>query len=170
MFTSRLVFEPGSLRKNKWTPEEDDQLRHAVRSLGTDSWNRIAMFVPSRTGKQCRERWIDQISPNVFKDFWLPEEDALLLRTHAVTGNKWTAIAAQLPGRSALCVKNRWNWLIRHQGMSAEEEIVPGVPETKEREKPKRSQELFDSLTCEDGLFGIAFRKFQAKMFSGIHL
>jgi hypothetical protein len=88
-------------------------------------------------------------------------------------GNKWTAIAAQLPGRSALCVKNRWNWLIRHQGVGPEEisrEIQGESQESDVAEKPKPSQLLFDPLTLDNGLFGIAFRQFQATMFSGIRL
>jgi hypothetical protein len=82
-----------------------------------------------------------------------------------VTGNKWTAIAAKLPGRSALCVKNRWNWLMRHQGIRSAEEVPEARPQ-----QSKQSQILFDSLTFDDGLFEIGFKQFQAKMFGRIHL
>jgi hypothetical protein len=64
-------------------------------------------------GKQCRERWIGQLAPCVSKENWSADEDAVLIREHLAVGNKWTAIAAQLPGRSALQVKNRRNWLTR---------------------------------------------------------
>jgi hypothetical protein len=174
MFPSQawLLFGQESPRKNKWTTAEDNQLRQAVQSFGTNSWNQVALMVPSRNGKQCRERWLDHISPNVLKDFWLPDEDALLLREHALTGNKWTAIASQLPGRSALGVKNRWNWLIRHPTVGAlkPSNDVPEVQESQKEdvaEKPKPSQLLFDRLNLEDGLFGIDFRKFQVQMLSG---
>jgi hypothetical protein len=155
-----------SLRKNKWTSEEDDQLRDAVRSFGTDSWSRVASLVPGRTGKQCRERWIDQISPTVIKDFWLAEEDEILTRTHAVTGNKWTVIAAQLPGRSALCVKNRWNWLVRHTSVG-EEQQLPASSTGDVAESPKRYGIVFDPLQFDDGIFGSAFQQFRERMFNG---
>jgi hypothetical protein len=40
-------FERGSLKKNKWTDEEDEQLR----AFGTGSWNKISVVVSSCTGK-----------------------------------------------------------------------------------------------------------------------
>jgi hypothetical protein len=102
------------------------------------------------------------------KDFWLPEEDAILRRAHAVTGNKWTAISAQLPGRSALCVKNRWNWLKRHEGNR------PSAAPSEEDQKPTEIEEVrkpspmvFEPIKVDGGIFGMGFRKFQARMLEG---
>jgi hypothetical protein len=95
-------FNRGSLKKSKWTDEEDEKLRVAVRTFGTGSWNKIAAVVPSRTGKQCRERWIAQLAPSVSRGMWSPDEDAVLIRSHMIMGNGWTMIAAQLPGRTKL--------------------------------------------------------------------
>jgi hypothetical protein len=154
-------------RKAKWTPEEDEKLRKAVMSYGTDSWNRVAVYIPTRTGKQCRERWIGQLAPTVSKEVWLPEEDALLMQAHASTGNRWTTIALNLPGRSALSIKNRWHWLKRHSatGHPCQTQVVINPPDVFERSKPYHA--LFEPPAIDERPFGPAFQAFRVRMFMG---
>jgi hypothetical protein len=151
------------LKKTKWTREEDDQLRRVIQAFGTESWNRVSRWIPGRTGKQCRERWIGQIAPSVSKEGWLPHEDAILICAHGAAGNKWSVIATQIPGRSPISVKNRWRWLIRHRNRVGR--VAPAVPDV--LETPRPCQMVFESLIMDNGLFGTAFREFQAKMFMG---
>jgi hypothetical protein len=105
----------------------------------------------------------------VSKGTWTPEEDTILLRSHAVTGNRWTAIAAQLPGRSALQFKNRWNWLKRCDMRIEHCIAAPQVPvrlgpafDIVEARPPRR---MLEPISIDDSLFGAAFQKFQANMF-----
>jgi hypothetical protein len=155
--------------KLKWSALEDDQLKQAIDELGITSWNQISQRVPTRSGKQCRERWINQLSPSISKDIWLPEEDALLAQFHPTTGNRWTALAVHLPGRSALSIKNRWNWLTRRSPPSGLHDlplVLPVQPlsmDIIERRKPARL--VFEPLGEKAAAFGPAFQKFQAKMF-----
>jgi hypothetical protein len=150
-----------SSKKNKWTLEEDEKLRIAVQACGTGSWNKIAVLVPLRTGKQCRERWMAQLAPSLCRDTWAPDEDTVLLRHHAAIGNRWTTIAAQLPGRSPLHVKNRWKWLIRHNRTAEHPSDEIASP----ADVLERKQTLvFEPINFDDGLFGMGFRQFQAKM------
>ena len=46
---------------------------------------------------------------------WLPDEDALLLKTQEEIGNRWCEIAKLLPGRPENAVKNRWNSLMNRR-------------------------------------------------------
>jgi hypothetical protein len=69
---------------------------------------------------------------------------------------RWTAIAAKLPARSPLSVKNRWNWLVRH-GETAEPKIDVVV-------KRKPRQPFFEPLDLDEKIFGSAFHEFQVKM------
>jgi hypothetical protein len=112
---SACSYRPSRSKKTKWTLKEDKLLRSAVQAHGTDSWGKISALVPNRTGKQCRERWIGQLSPVVSREIWSAEEDALLIHHQSMSGNKWAMIAAEMPGRTSLHVKNRWNRLVKHQ-------------------------------------------------------
>lgn len=44
---------------------------------------------------------------------YTPEEDRLILEAQARLGNRWSAIAAMLPGRTEDAVKIRWKSLCR---------------------------------------------------------
>jgi hypothetical protein len=44
----------------RWTVEEHSLLVRLVEDMGTErTWPQIAAKMPGRTGKQCRERWLN---------------------------------------------------------------------------------------------------------------
>ncbi len=49
------MLRPG-LVKGPWTPEEDEIITNCILN-GTTKWSEIALKIPGRIGKQCRERW-----------------------------------------------------------------------------------------------------------------
>lgn len=110
-----------SRRSASWTPEEDARLVELVSRETPNSatittfktWSRVAVQLSNRTGKQCRERYLNQLKPGIKRDAWTPEEERILHEAHARLGNKWVAISAQLPGRTDNCVKNHWNSMLR---------------------------------------------------------
>ncbi|OHT14652.1 hypothetical protein TRFO_14960 [Tritrichomonas foetus] len=108
-----------SQMKSKWTPEEDNLLVNTIAKFGTKNWSLVASEVTGRTGKQCRERWLNQLSPDLNKDHWTPQEDQILIQFQAYYGNSWSKIAYSLPGRSANSIKNRWSFLLRHRALHA---------------------------------------------------
>ncbi|KAF8649779.1 hypothetical protein AX16_005545 [Volvariella volvacea WC 439] len=84
-----------------WTEEEDEELRRAVAIHGEhDNWKAVAQFVPGRTNKACRKRWLHSLSPTVKKTAWTAEEDELLRKFYMNYGPKWSAIAREIPGRT----------------------------------------------------------------------
>lgn len=95
--------------RGPWRIEEDRLLIELVNKYGPRHWSAIATHFARRTGKQARERWMNQLNPNLKKKNWAPEEDRVILRAHASLGNKWSAIANLLPGRTDNSVKNRFN-------------------------------------------------------------
>lgn len=54
--------------------EEDQHLRDLVHELGMQQWALIAQKMPGRNGKQCRERWHNQLDVNLTRDGWSEEE------------------------------------------------------------------------------------------------
>ncbi|KAF1787186.1 Myb-related protein B [Phytophthora cactorum] len=105
------VLAPG-LVKGHWRPEEDDLLKELVAE-GRKNWGQVATRIPGRTSKQCRERWYNHLDPSIIRGEYSPEEDRMILDAQARLGNRWSAIAAMLPGRTEDAVKIRWKSLCR---------------------------------------------------------
>ena len=82
-----------------WTAEEDAALIIAMHTYGIH-WSKVALQMGTRSVKQCRERWIHHLDPEVSKKDYSPEEDTKLLELHATLGNKWADIARSLTGRT----------------------------------------------------------------------
>ncbi|KAG8894469.1 hypothetical protein FRC00_008925 [Tulasnella sp. 408] len=98
-----------SIRRAKWTKEEDDNLAKAVAELGP-KWSKVKQFVPGRTGAQCRERWVNQVDPSIKRTDFTEEEDAQLIELKA-QGLDWPAIAAEIGGRTDNQCWRRWKIL-----------------------------------------------------------
>ena len=103
--------------KGPWSEEEDAILRSLVEKFGPKKWSTIASYINGRIGKQCRERWLNHLSPAVSKDVWTEEEDEILINAQIQMGNKWSYISKLLPGRSENAVKNRYNSIASRNGV-----------------------------------------------------
>uniref|UniRef100_J3MG43 Uncharacterized protein n=1 Tax=Oryza brachyantha TaxID=4533 RepID=J3MG43_ORYBR len=49
--------------RGPWSPEEDEALRRLVERHGARNWTAIGREIPGRSGKSCRLRWCNQLSP-----------------------------------------------------------------------------------------------------------
>uniref|UniRef100_K9LW74 R2R3 MYB n=1 Tax=Iris fulva TaxID=92176 RepID=K9LW74_9ASPA len=102
------------LRKGLWSPEEDEKLLKHITKYGHGCWSSVPKQAGlQRCGKSCRLRWINYLRPDLKRGTFSMQEENMIIELHAVLGNRWSQIAAQLPGRTDNEIKNLWNSCIK---------------------------------------------------------
>ena len=91
-----------------WSTEEDNLLLNLMSISQPKNWAEVALLVPGRTAKQCRERWSLNLDPNINRGTWTQEEDELLIKLHDKLGNRWAKIKGHLSSRTENAVKTRF--------------------------------------------------------------
>jgi hypothetical protein len=97
------------LTKGPFLPEEDEIIADYVHKHGARDWPGLCEILGHRSPKQCRERWLNHLSPEISVEPWTDEEDMVIFENYSKIGGKWSIISQWLPGRTDNAIKNRWN-------------------------------------------------------------
>jgi len=127
-----------SILRCTWTKAEDKILKMAVKQYKSKGWNYIASWVNNslpknvqpKNSNQCRERWSNQLNPEVHIGALTKKEAEQVFSLHRELGNRWSLIASKLPGRTDNVVKNWFLCKLRKLARCIKKETTtPELPE-----------------------------------------
>ncbi|XP_010539859.1 PREDICTED: protein ODORANT1-like [Tarenaya hassleriana] len=121
------------VKKGPWTAEEDKKLINFIVANGQCCWRAVPKLAGlRRCGKSCRLRWTNYLRPDLKRGLLSDSEEQLVIDLHAHLGNRWSKIAARLPGRTDNEIKNHWNTHIKKKLLRMGIDPVTHQPLTKE--------------------------------------
>lgn len=102
-----------TLKKGNWSQHEDNILLKWVKENGPYQWTNCAKLIKGRCGKQCRERWVNTLDPNVKKGNWSDEDQSNIFESLRIYFTSWSSIAKNINGRTENAIKNYFYSSIR---------------------------------------------------------
>jgi hypothetical protein len=109
MFVSSEAARKKVVVRRPFTAHEDATLmRLLINSEVEVDWEAVAKRMDGRSARQCRERWLNYLSPTIRTDPLTDFEDRILVAKINEMGHSWANIGHFFNGRSENDVKNRW--------------------------------------------------------------
>ena len=157
------MLEGSKATKKVWDVESDRILVENIAVIGPRQWDRISRVVQSRSGKQCRERWNNQLNPLVNKKAWRSEEVWILFLLQRNQENRWSHISDHLLGRTDNAIKNYWNTTLKNKTVQYKNELACYVNKCLAINRQKNINASKEKI--EKHLFNFMIRKTQFKYY-----
>ena len=95
--------------KTRFSITDDFALLLAFQIYG-DNWPMVSHWIHHKNPKQCRERWLNHIDPNIdtASVTWTNDDILTLLLHYQIHGPKWAHISKQMPGFPQNSLKNKY--------------------------------------------------------------
>ncbi|KAL3647279.1 hypothetical protein CASFOL_008247 [Castilleja foliolosa] len=130
------------VKKGPWTADEDKKLINFIVTNGQCCWRAVPKLAGlRRCGKSCRLRWTNYLRPDLKRGLLNDAEEQLVIDLHARLGNRWSKIAARLPGRTDNEIKNHWNTHIKKKLMKMGIDPVTHEPTHKKTNENNQNSE-----------------------------
>jgi len=160
---------PG-LIKGSWTKEEDNLVLEMVEQFGKN-WSLISKYIPSRTGKQIRDRYLNALDSNINKDKFSEEEDKKIIELYLQYGSIWSNIAKFFEKRTGDMIKNRFYSTLRkrvHGDVKAQRNLNVKIRLSKKIKKAAKIKERIRKIMEKNPLLpaekGIEFNNNELEM------
>ncbi|CAK64653.1 unnamed protein product (macronuclear) [Paramecium tetraurelia] len=151
-----------SIVDHPWTREEDSVLSQLYNKYAeqnrSNKWSLIAMEMSKicnssnvRLGKQCRERWINKLNPQVERGPWYKEDEIKLLVAVLQYGKKWSQISRRdfENLRTENCLKNRFHTIIKRESTKFEQNSQQSKKQIYSKLKLEDEQQLIEQIIQE---------------------
>jgi hypothetical protein len=135
--------------RRPFTVQEDVRLLEIINRSHVINWDMITKQIGGRSARQCRERWLNYLNPQIRSDPWTEDEDRLLLEKINELGHCWASICHFFNGRSESDVKNRWYSHLKYRSLPdplsgrlrlvTEHHVSDDHPERKKRNRVRTS-------------------------------
>ncbi|CAD8135201.1 unnamed protein product [Paramecium pentaurelia] len=113
-------------KRQSWTQKEDQLLLRLVE-LHKKNWVQIAKKIPNRTSKQVRERYVNNLNPEINQEPFTDAEDNRIVEGYMNYGSQWCKISKMLQGRPVYnkniqenVIKNRFYSYLRKKYLKIE--------------------------------------------------
>ena len=114
------------IKRIRFSPQEDKELIDLVSKYGDKNWKKISEEISKkstiiessptkiyRTPRQCKDRYINYLNPEINARQWTAEEDQCLMINSLLNKTNWRSMQKLFPGRSEVAIRNRFNYLHR---------------------------------------------------------
>jgi len=139
------------VKRGPWTAEEDKKLISFILTHGRCCWRAVPKLAGLlRCGKSCRLRWTNYLRPDLKRGLLSTAEEQLVIDLHAKLGNRWSQIAAKLPGRTDNEIKNHWNTHIKKKLVKMGVDPATHEPLANSKAAPSHSTGTDESAKSSD--------------------